>query len=120
MLLSSTDITVTEEVEFEKLLKLKSFKPPGTDGIHPYTLKECLSSSYSVAICRPLRMLFNQSLQSGQLPQDLKCANIILVFKKTVKSEASNYQSISLTSQIIKILESIMYDNIHKLITEKA
>ena len=43
-------------------------------------------------------MLFIQSLQSSQLPQDLKCANIILVFKKTVKSEASNYQSISLIS----------------------
>ena len=43
---------------------------------------------------------------------------IIPVFKKGDKFEANNYRPISLTLQIIKILESIMYDNIHKLITE--
>ena len=43
---------------------------------------------------------------------------IILVFKKEVKSEASNYRPISLTSQIIKILESFIYDSIHKLIAD--
>jgi len=63
-------------------------------------------------------MLYNQSLQSGQLPQDWKCANIIPVFKKGVKSEATNYRPISLTSQIIKILECIVCDSIHKLIAD--
>ena len=61
-------------------------------------------------------MLYNQSLQSGQLPQDWKCASIIPVFKKGEKSEATNYRPISLTSQIIKILESIVCDSIHKLL----
>ena len=41
---------------------------------------------------------------------------IIPVFKKGEKSEATNYQPISLTSQIIKILELIMCDSIHKLL----
>ena len=88
---------------FEKISKLKPFKAPGPDEIHPYTLKEC---SYS--LCEPLCMLYNQSLQSGQLLQDWKCANIMPVFKKGEKSEATNYWPISLTSQIIKILESIV------------
>ena len=39
---------------FDKLSKLKPFKSPGPDGIHPYTLKEC-----SISICRPLCMLYN-------------------------------------------------------------
>ena len=43
---------------------------------------------------------------------------IILVFKKGIKSEASNYRPISLTSQIIKILESIICDSIHILIAD--
>ena len=81
-----TDINITDDTMFDKLSKLKPFKSPGPDGIHPYTLKECSSS-----MCRPLCVLCNQSLQSGQLPLDWKCANIILVFKKGVKSEASNY-----------------------------
>ena len=42
--------------------------------------------------------------------------NIIPVFKKGEKSEATNYRPISLTSQIIKILESIVFDSIHKLL----
>ena len=108
-----TDITITDGMVFDKLSKFKPFKSPGLDGIHPYTLKEC-----SISICRPLCMLYNQSLQSGQLPLDWKCANIIPVFKRGVKSEASNYRPISLTSQIIKILESIICDSIHKLIAD--
>ena len=61
------DITITDGMVFDKLSKLKPFKSPGPDGIHPYTLKEC-----SISICRPLCMLYNQSLQSGQLPLDWK------------------------------------------------
>ena len=38
----------------------------------------------------------------------LQVCNIIPVFKKREKSEATNYQPISLTSQIIKILKSIV------------
>ena len=57
---------------FEKLFKLKSFKAPGPDCIHPFTLKECSSS-----ICKPLCMLFNQSLQFRQLP---KTGNMLTSF----------------------------------------
>ena len=42
--------------------------------------------------------------------------NIIPVFKKGEKSKATNYRPINLTSQIIKILESIVFDSIHKLL----
>ena len=54
----------------------------------------------------------------SSVAQDWKYVNIIPVFMKGVKFEASNYWPISLISQIIKILESIMCDNIHKLIIE--
>ena len=77
-----------------------------------------LRNAQSVYAGHYVRMLYNQSLQSGQLPLNWKCANIIPVFKKGVKSKASNYQPISLTSQIIKILESIICDSIHKLIAD--
>ena len=71
------DINVKEEIVLDRLSKLKPFKAPGPDGIHSYILRECSSS-----ICKPLCMLFNQSLQCGQLPHDWKCANVIPVFKK--------------------------------------
>ena len=93
----------------DRLSKLKPFKAPGPDELHSYILRECSSSIY-----KPLCMLFNQSLQCGQLPHDWKCANVIPVFKKGSKFAANNYRPISLTSQIVKILEYIVCDNIHK------
>ena len=36
-----TDITITDGMVFDKLSKLKPFKSPDPDGIHPYTIKEC-------------------------------------------------------------------------------
>ena len=61
----------------------------------------CLRNVQSAYVCMPLCMLHNQSLQCGLLPQDWKCANITPVFKKGIKSEATKYQPLSLTLQII-------------------
>ena len=48
------------------------------------------------------------------MPQDWKCANIIPVFRKKAKSAANTYWPISLTSQVVKVLESVVCDNILK------
>lgn len=87
--------------------------------MHPYTLKACSGS-----ICRPLTLLFNQSLQSGCLPQYWKYANVIPVFKKGAKSIANKHRPISLISQVVKVFESIVCDNVlthynHKLFSSK-
>ena len=42
-----------------------------------------------------------------------KIGNITPAFKKGCKSEASNYRPISLTSQIVKIIKSIISDSIY-------
>ena len=43
---------------------------------------------------------------------DRKTANVTPIYKKGVKSDPHNYQSISLTSQVVKVLESLIGDNI--------
>ena len=57
-------------------------------------------------------ILFTQSFNSGELPNDWLTANITPVFKKGDKSNPSNYRPISLTSLCCKLMEHILCHNI--------
>ena len=78
-------------------------KAPGPDGLVPKLLVEIASS-----ICVPLFYIFRKSLQNGHIPSDWKCANVTPIFKKGDKSCPGNYRPVSLTSQVCKILDSII------------
>ena len=53
--------------------------------------------------------LFNLSFSSGSFPSILKTANVVPVFKKCSKLDCCNYRTISLLSNVEKILEKFMY-----------
>ena len=61
--------------------------------------------SISEEIAPILTILFTQSFNSGDLPNDWLTANITPVFKKGDKSNPSNYRPISLTSLCCKLME---------------
>ena len=52
-----------------------------------------------------LEIIFNKSLQTGQVPNDWKEANVAPIFKKGDKHNPSNYRPISLTCIISKCME---------------
>ena len=56
--------------------------------------------------------IFYQSLLYNIVPHDWKLANVTPLFKKGPKNKASSYRPVSLTSQVCKIVESILKDNI--------
>ena len=91
----------------DKLLSLNSSKATGPDNLHPYLLKSCARTLY-----KPVFLIIQQSLTTGQLPNFLKSANVTPIFKKGNKLQASNYRPISLTSQIVKLAESIIYEQL--------
>ena len=99
-------IVITEEKVKKNLLNPKSSKTPGPDGIHPRILLQTAR-----VIAAPLTVIFRRSLETGELPNDWKLANITPVFKKGCKESVENYRPISLTSQVSKILESIIRDD---------
>ncbi len=95
------------------LKKLKKFKnkrkkrkesmSAGPDGIHSQILKETAK-----AICSTLAIIFNKSMQEGQVPQGGKEAHVTALHKKGSKSNPENYTSISLTSVSGKVMESLI------------
>ena len=102
-----TDLRVTPNAVQNKLAGLDPNKANGPDNIPARLLKE-LSKELSLPYC----LLFNKSLESGEIPLDWKKANVKAIFKKGTRSDPGNYRPVSLTSISCKILESFIRDAI--------
>ena len=76
-----------------KLLNgLNPSKALGPDELHPRVLKELASE------LRPMfAPLFQQSIDTGEIPKEWSLANICPLFKKGDRSLACNYRPVSLT-----------------------
>ncbi len=109
------DIKFEETSVLNKLLKLNPNKSPGPDNLHPRVLRELAHAIY-----RPLTAIFNTSIKSAVIPDEWKQANISAIFKKGSKKDPGNYRPISLTSIVVKLLESLIRDEIVKhMLTNK-
>ena len=102
-----SNITITPDIVKKKLEKLNKYKSSGPDNIHPHVLREAASS-----ICIPLSMIYKDSLEVGETPEDWRTANVTPIFKKGDRNNPANYRPISLTSQVCKVLESIVRERV--------
>ena len=64
-----------------------------------------------------LQDLLNLSFVTSIFPSILKSANLVPVFKKDSKLDYSNYHSISLLSNIEKMLEKLMYKRLYTFLS---
>ena len=100
------EIKVTRQGIVKFLKKQKGNKAMGADEISYKILKQCSEETADY-----LADLFNTSLQTSELPNDWKHAEVVPLFKKDDPLKPCNYRPISLTSLICKMLEHIIVSN---------
>jgi len=83
----------TVDIVMKKLQQLKTDKSPGLDGIHPLLLRvrEC-----ATVLTKPLLLIFQQSYNTGILPDEWTTAHIVPIFKKGIRTDPANYHSLPL------------------------
>ena len=102
-----SDLVITT-LGVEKLLKdLATSKASGPDLIPNRFLKECATE-----IAPILQAIFTQSLETGELPDDWRNANVSPLFKKGDRHLAVNYRPVSLTCVACKLMEHIITKHI--------
>ena len=101
------DPKITVEGVHKLLLNINTKKASGPDEIPNHILKSCAKE-----LAPAIASIFQQSLDTGELPTDWQNANISPIFKKGNKHQPSNYRPVSLTSVWCKTLEHIICKNI--------
>ena len=95
----------TDENEIQKIaFDLPNKSSSGHDRVSNVLLKEIIAQ-----IAEPLSMIFNQSLQTGEFPNDMKLAEVVPLYKSKEHHFESNYRPISLLTTISKILKKVVY-----------
>ena len=100
-------IVITEERVRKVLRSLRGDKSPGVDGIGPRLLVHIQDE-----VCLPISILFNKSMSEGKVPEDWRRANIVPIFKAGSRNKPENFRPVSLTSQVCKLFESLMREDI--------
>jgi hypothetical protein len=108
MFMSPTD--PHEIVKFiDSLKRKKSF---GHDNISATLIKDIKNE-----IALPLTILFNKSLNTGSVPDLMKLAKVIPIYKSKDKEILNNYRPISLLPTTSKILEKIVHKRLYNFFT---
>ena len=97
-----TTCAVTDDVKGH-LMNLKVLSAPGSEDVHLVLLKKCAAS-----VCKPLTLIFRESLRTGQVPKDWTRAKVTPIFKKGSRANPLNYRPVSLISVPCKIMKKII------------
>lgn len=100
------DVNITIETVYKELMNLNPHKAAGPDGIKHIVLKSCAKS-----LALPLHIMFRKTVDQRRLPNEWKTAKITALFKKGSR-KANNYRPVSLTSQICKVMEQIIREQV--------
>ena len=96
---------ITEEEVINIINDLDVKKSTGHDGISILIIKK-LANELSV----PLTCIFNMSINSCLVPDQLKVARVVPIHKKECKDNFTNYRPISVLPGFSKILERLVFN----------
>ena len=94
------------------MVNLNPHKASGPDMIKPLILKTLATELSPI-----LEILFQKSIEEGDIPNQWKSANVAPIYKKGDRSNPANYRPISLTCVLCKTLEHIVASSFTKHFT---
>ena len=104
----------TDPTEIINIVKsANSSKSSGVDNIDPYVVQKIIPQ-----IANQLAHMFNKSLQTGIVPDKLKIAKVIPLYKNDNPELFKNYRPISILPCFSKIIERIMYNRLYSFLTK--
>ncbi|KAF4799462.1 RNA-directed DNA polymerase from mobile element jockey [Turdus rufiventris] len=83
-------------------------KSMGPDGIHPRGMRELAGE-----LVKPLSIIYQQSWDTGEVPDGWKLAKVTTINKKGGKEDPGNYRPVSLTSVPGKGMEQFVLMSSH-------
>lgn len=98
---------VMEPTVLNTAFGLKTKTSSGHDGISTKLLKATI-----LYVISPVTYIINQSLLTGIIPDELKIAKVIPIYKAADKSSLCNYRPISLLPAFSKLFEKVMFNKI--------
>jgi hypothetical protein len=104
----------TTEGEITNIISNLTNSSAGHDDFYAKALTAAVES-----LLTPLTHVCNLSIQSGQIPSQLKIAKITPIFKSGDKELFSNYRPISVLPVISKIFEKLVYNRLSEYVDKK-
>ena len=105
----------TDEYEILTIIKdLGKGKSPGYDNVKSDMVKMVANE-----IVYPLKIIFNKSLSDGVVPDALKIAKVVPIYKKDSPEVLGNYRPVSVLPCFSKILERIVHERCCKFLDAK-
>ena len=110
--INSFFLNPTDDIEIKNII----FSCNPSNAIGPNSIPTKFLKLLINDVSSQLTELFNLSFSRGVFPLTLKTNQVIPVYKKDSNLKCSNYRSISLLSNIDKVLERLMYNRLYNFL----
>ena len=97
------NLVITPDMIRKEVINLKPSMSAGPGGYSNKFIKE-----YIHVLAEPLSIVYNELLNSGEVPDSWKLAHVIPIFKKGSKGDPGNYRPVSLTCVMGKLFERVL------------
>jgi len=110
---------VTETEVIKTIMGLKNKSSPGWDGLKTEVIKYVVN-----IIAKPIVHVINLSLENGIVPDEIKIARVVPIFKSGDVKELTNYRPVSVLPCLSKLFERVVYNRLlefietHRILSE--
>lgn len=104
---------VTKESVLKLLTNLNVTKSTGCDNISAKFLKDVAQE-----IVSPVTHIINLSITTGTVPDDIKTARVVPLYKKGDRNYEGNYRPVSILPVISKVFERLVYDQYYSYLCQ--